>query len=90
MPLFPKDIKTSPVRLERTTFGFGGQEHQDVSDDKTKACDSKENCFATCSAILLQKDPDLTSVIKAWPELPEHVKKTICTLVSVTCKEKSQ
>ena len=33
---------------------------------------------------------ELIEIIEAWNELPEHVKKTICTLVSVTSKEKSQ
>lgn len=87
VPLFSKDGKTSPSGFEPPTFGFGGQEEQSVSKANPITCENQENCFATCSAILMQKDPDLTSVIKAWPELPEHIKQTIRTLITITTKK---
>ena len=33
---------------------------------------------------------ELVEIIEAWNELPQHVKQTIRTLVSVTSKEKNQ
>lgn len=40
-----------------------------------------EDVLAQCSALLSQKNPDLSMVIENWPKLPEHVKKTIETLI---------
>jgi hypothetical protein len=33
-------------------------------------------------AIYMQKHPDLQAVIERWPNLPEHVKQAILTLIS--------
>lgn len=32
------------------------------------------------------KDPDLAMVVESWPNLPEHIKQTIKTLVEKTGK----
>jgi hypothetical protein len=40
--------------------------------------------------LTLNPPAELAEIIEVWSDLPEHIKKTICTLVSVTRKEKSQ
>jgi len=30
---------------------------------------------------LSESDPDLASVVEAWPKLPEHIKSAITTMV---------
>jgi hypothetical protein len=37
-----------------------------------------------------QTDSDLAKIIEVWDELPEHIKITIRTLVSVTDKQKRE
>lgn len=34
-------------------------------------------------AFLAEKDPDLALVVERWPNLPEHIKQTIKTLVEI-------
>ena len=36
---------------------------------------------------LMDLPPDLDTVVKAWAELPEHVRQTISTLVDVSKKK---
>jgi hypothetical protein len=38
-------------------------------------------------AFLSQKDPDLAQVVERWPDLPEHIKQTIKTLVETASKK---
>ena len=42
-----------------------------------------ENDLARFLAFLSQKDPDLAMVVEHWPNLPEHIKQTIKTLVEL-------
>jgi hypothetical protein len=38
-------------------------------------------------ALLAEKKPDLAQVVERWPNLPEHIKAAIKTLVSSYLKE---
>jgi hypothetical protein len=43
--------------------------------------------LATSLDKTLQKYPDLAQLVKAWPELPEHTKASIKTLIQTHSKE---
>jgi hypothetical protein len=43
----------------------------------------KQN-LASILAFLSENLPDLALIVKRWPELPEHIKQTIRTLVETT------
>jgi hypothetical protein len=43
--------------------------------------ENEKNVLASCLALLAEKDPDLSMVIERWPNLPEHIKQTIKTLL---------
>jgi len=38
----------------------------------------------------LENDPDLAQLVKAWPQLPEHIKAAIKALAQTQTKEKSE
>ena len=42
---------------------------------------SEEPVLSTSLDILLQKHPELKQIVSVWPELPDHIKQTIKTLV---------
>jgi len=76
------------VRLERTTSGSGGQRSEDIKDLDTNTYDKDRKTSANHSANLLQKNPELENIISAWPELPEHIKAAIKTLIQAHKGEK--
>ncbi len=43
-----------------------------------------ETNLASCLANLAEKYPDLVFVVKCWPELPEHIKQKMKTLIKST------
>ncbi len=71
-----------------------GAELKSVNNDSNITCNSNPvkrwPKSGTDSAKTHKISPELEGIIKVWSELPEHVKKTIWTLVSVMRKEKSQ
>jgi len=76
------------VRLERTTFGSGGQSSEDIKDVDTNTYDKDRKTSANHSAKLLQKYPELVQIIITWPELPEHIKAAIKALIQTHKPEK--
>jgi hypothetical protein len=42
---------------------------------------SDESVLAFCLALLQRKVPDLAAVVKAWPNLPEPIRRAILAMV---------
>ncbi len=49
--------------------------------NKQALTETGETVLASCLALLTPKYPDLALVVNSWPNLPEHIKATIKTLV---------
>jgi hypothetical protein len=62
-------------------LGDTGLEHPPLVQAKTPISTSSSAKSDAQSAPKAVKYPDLDAVVKAWPELPEHIKKTIKTLI---------
>ena len=56
-------------------------EHPSVMTSKTPISGSSGAKSDAHDALKVPKDSDLDIVIKAWPELPEHIKEAIKTLI---------
>ena len=69
------------VGIGPTTYGLKGRCSENVSPANKELTKTENPVFDTSLANLLQKYPDLVAVVKAWPNLPEHVKRAIKTLV---------
>jgi hypothetical protein len=67
-------------------MGPVGFEHPPVTASKTpisESCGVKSNARHAPKA---PKDPDLDIVVKAWPELPGHIKAAIKALIQTQNK----
>jgi hypothetical protein len=68
------------AQLDRASvYGTEGKNSQ-IPQNKTVAETSKTD-LASYLAQIAQKHPDLAEIVKVWPELPEHIKQAIKTLV---------
>ena len=71
-----------PGRGSNPDFLIQSQESESPDLEHSKGV--TENCQAVLASCLVsagENGPDLAAVVEAWPDLPEHVRKTILMLV---------
>jgi len=70
------------VGVEPTNNGFANRHlNQDKPLQNQHLHENSKNDLAEFLALLKEKDPDLALVVKAWPNLPEHIKAAVKALV---------
>jgi len=88
--------RTRPGGLEPPTFGFEVRNDKNITTEETKACESAKEPLTSKLTPESQKQgkldtselsPDLADLVTAWPGLPEHIKQTIRTLITITTKK---
>jgi hypothetical protein len=85
----PERARTSNLRFRRPTHETdNSSESKDLQQDESCAYKPayKDNS-KTPENQVDSLPPDLTEIITVWADLPEHIKATIKTLVSVAVKE---
>ena len=65
--------------VEHVDYEFSAEKSQLA--DGTESCDRGETDLTALLTLLAEKSPDLATVIEAWPELPEAVRKGILAMV---------
>ncbi|MFA5239558.1 MAG: hypothetical protein WC476_07630 [Phycisphaerae bacterium] len=77
------------VGFEPLTFGSVDRRSENTSPEKTKACETAETQLTPQLTPNPPKQPqidtenlpaDLAEIVAVWPELPEHIKRTIQVL----------
>ena len=58
---------------------------KDITDKQLTS--QEQNDLSTCLDKTLQKHSELQQIIKVWPDLPEHIKQAIKTLIQTHIKE---
>ena len=76
--------------LEPPTHGFSVRCPDAISDCDETTYNSDDPPSATESAILIEKWPDLASVVTAWPDLPEPVRAGIAAMVKASTRDAPQ
>ena len=78
---------TGPRRVRRFSRPLPDADATDDTTDSANSCDadgqSPESVLAECLLFLAQRMPDLATVVKAWPDLPDAVKAGILAMVKV-------
>jgi hypothetical protein len=74
--------RTANGRIRTDNPRFTKPESENANQLNNQALtEASENVLASCLALLTPKYPDLASVVKGWPDMPEHIKQTIKTLL---------
>ena len=83
-------LTTRPGGLEPPTFGFEVRLPKDISNGKTKTCETSKEQLTPQLTPKSQKQPkidtselpkDLAEIVAVWSELPEHIKQAIIALI---------
>jgi hypothetical protein len=82
-----RSCRKAAVGFEPTNNGFANHHTKNVTTRKQDSCKFDEKNLARFLALLAEKKPDLAQVVERWPNLPEHIKAAIKTLVSSYLKE---
>ena len=89
-------IQKPTVGFEPTTTGLQNQSTENTSAGKAKACETSKSQLTPQLTPKSRKQgeidtselpPDLAEIVMVWPELPEHIKAAIKTLVETCAKE---
>lgn len=76
------------VRKAHTPKGVEPLEANQQSVDNKELTENANPVFATGLAKIVQKYPELEQIITAWPQLPEHTKTAIKSLIQKLEAEK--
>ena len=68
-------------------MGRVGHEHPPVTVSKTAISGSGGAKSDAPDAPKPPQDPDLAAIVKAWPDLPEHIKQAIKALIETHSTE---
>jgi hypothetical protein len=71
-------------------MGDAGHEHPALTPSKTPISTSGGAKSDAPDAPKPVLEPDLTKIVKAWPQLPDHIKAAIKALVQTHIKEQKQ
>ena len=77
----------SAVRLagfEPATYGLGNRPALAATDYSIASCDTPVFDLADCLALLRSQSPDLAAIVKAWPTLPEPIRRAVLALVEAS------
>jgi len=81
------DVKRDPARQCEAPVGRVGHEPPPLTASKTLISDKGDAKSDARDAPNPVQDPDLTSLVKVWPDLPEHIKAAIKALVQTHIRE---
>ncbi len=71
-------------------MGGTGLEQSALTPSKTTISLNDSTKSGTVNDKILEKFPELEQIISAWPELPEHIRKTILILVETNMKQSEE
>jgi hypothetical protein len=70
-----------PTGLEPVTFGSVDRFHDTATSDAVNSCDDAAERLGVLLGALGPKFDGLAAVVKAWPNLPEAIRRAILAMV---------